>query len=143
MTLAAYAFAYKHGTRGANFTADSSEARFNAALAKAPWGLRDIPFPRPNVEMSIDHSLKPDWCLSPTPRLFWKAANKPEPAIDYFYQGLYSYPVFEMNAFDSGFVWKDSAFVYKSNHVKGLELTGVDYLYAYWLARYSGAPNVD
>lgn len=143
ITLAAYTFAYKHGTRGSAFTSDSSDARFNAALAKAPWGLRDIPFPRPNVDMTIDHSLKPEWCLSPTPRLFWKAANKPEPPVEYFYQGLYSYPVYEMNAFDSNFIWKDSAFIFKSNHVKGIELTGVDYLYAYWLARYSGAPNVD
>lgn len=143
VTLAAYAFAFKHGTRGSSFLSESSDARFNAALEKAPWSLREIPFPRPNVEVSIDHSLKPDWCLSPTPRLFWKAANKPEPPVDYFYQGLYSYPVFEMNAFDSNFVWKDSAFIYKSNHTKGIELSGVDYLYAYWLARYSGAPNVN
>ena len=144
LTMAAYAFAYRHGVRGDNYREEfKDDSRFIAAMARMPWGLREIPYPRPNVDVSIDHSLNPDWCLSPIPRLFWKAVNKPEPPVEYFYQGLVSYPIFEMNAFDSNFVWKDSAFVYRANHGKNLELTGVDYLYAYWLARYSGAPNVD
>lgn len=143
VTLAAYGFAYKHGTRGGNFRSDSSDARFNAALSQSVWGLREIPYPRPNLDVTIDHSLRPDWCMSPIPRLFWKAVKKPEPPIDYFYQGLYNYPVFELQAFSSNFVWKDPAFLYQTGHSKGVENSGVDYLYAYWLAKYVGVNNVD
>jgi|GEM_PF-656133 len=143
LTLAAYGFAYKHGTRGGNFRSDSSDARFEAALRQAIWGLREIPYPRPNLTVSIDHSLRPDWCISPIPRLFWKAVKKPEPPIDFFYQGLYNYPIFELQAFSSNFVWKDSAFLYQTAHTKGVENSGVDYLYAYWLAKYVGVRDVE
>ncbi len=143
LTLAAYEFAYKHGTRGGNFHSDSSEEKFSRALARAPWGLRDIPYPRPNLDVAIDRSLDPSWCVSPIPKLFWKVFKKWEPPEGYFYQGMYSYPVFEMDAFGSNMVWKDSAFRFKISHTKGEELAGVDYLYAYWLARYSGAPDVN
>lgn len=143
VTLAAYGFAYKYGTRGGNFRADSSDARFTSALWAAVWGLREIPYPRPNLDVSIDHSLRPDWSISPIPRMFWKAVKKPEPPIDFFYQGLYNYPVFELQAFSSNFIWKDSAFLYQTTHNKGVENSGVDYLYAYWLARFAGVGNVD
>ncbi|WP_295900356.1 hypothetical protein [uncultured Bdellovibrio sp.] len=143
VTLAAYGFAYKHGTRGGNFRSESSDTRFVSALWQSVWGLREIPYPRPNLDVSIDHSLRPDWCMSPIPRLFWKAVKKPEPPIDFFYQGLYNYPVFELQAFSSNFVWKDSAFLYQTSHSKGVENSGVDYLYAYWLAKYIGVNNVD
>ncbi|WP_374076690.1 hypothetical protein [Bdellovibrio bacteriovorus] len=143
LTLAAYGFAYKYGTRGGNFRSDSSDARFKSALGQSVWGLREIPYPRPNLDVTIDHSLRPDWCMSPIPRLFWKAVKKPEPPIDYFYQGLYNYPVFELQAFSSNFVWKDSAFQYQTGHSKGVENSGVDYLYAYWLAKYVGVNNVE
>lgn len=143
LTLAAYAFAYKHGTRGGNFRADSSDARFSAALTQSVWGLREIPYPRPNIDVSIDHSLKSEWCMSPIPRLFWKSVKKPQPPIEFFYQGLYNYPTFELQAFTSNFLWKDSAFLYQGSHTRGDENSGVDYLYAYWLARYAGIQNVD
>lgn len=142
-TLVAYGFAYKHGTRGGDFRSESSDSKFAESLKQANWGLREIPYPRPNLNVSIDHSLRPDWCMSPIPRLFWKSLKKPEPPIDYFYQGLYNYPVFELQAFSSNFVWKDTAFGYQLSHVKGEEESGVDYLYAYWLAKYVGANNVD
>ncbi|MBV2168601.1 MAG: hypothetical protein KUL82_07830 [Bdellovibrio sp.] len=143
LTMAAYGFAYRHGTRGGNFRSETNDARFESALAQSVWGLREIPYPRPNLTVSIDHSLKPEWCISPIPRLFWKAVKKPEPPIDFFYQGLYNYPLFEYQAFASNFVWKDSAFLYQTSHNKGDENSGVDYLYAYWLARYVGVKNVD
>lgn len=142
-TMVAYGFAYKHGTRGGNFRSESSEAKFNASLSQAAWGLREIPYPRPNLDVTIDHSLRPDWCMSPIPRLFWKSLKKPEPPVSYFYQGLYNYPVFELQAFTSNFVWKDGAFLYQGSHSKGVENSGVDYLYAYWLARYVGAANIN
>jgi hypothetical protein len=142
-TMVAYGFAYSQGTRGGNFRSESSDAKFLASLGQASWGLKEIPYPRPNLDVVIDHSLRPEWCLSPIPRLFWKAFKKPEPSIDYFYQGLYNYPVFEHQAFTSNFVWKDTAFGFKDDHSRGSENAGVDYLFAYWLAKYVGVPNVD
>ncbi|WII73884.1 hypothetical protein QJS83_08335 [Bdellovibrio sp. 22V] len=143
LTMGAYTFAYRHGTRGGHFRSESSDDKFQKSLAESVWGLREIPYPRPNLDVSIDHSLRPDWCMSPIPRLFWKSVKKPEPPIYYFYQGLYSYPVFELTAFSSGFLWKDQAFGFSEGHAKGVENAGVDYLYAYWLAKYAGISNVD
>lgn len=143
LTLASYAFAYRHGITGGNFRRESSEARFQAVLEHSVWGLREIPYPRPSLDVTIDHSEKPEWCMSPIPRLFWKAAKKPEPPIEYFYQGLQSYPFFELQAFSSSMLWKDQAFEFRLNHNKGLENPGVDYLYAYWLAKYLDLKNFD
>ncbi|MGE5085026.1 MAG: hypothetical protein ACM3MG_01915 [Bacillota bacterium] len=143
VTMVAYGFAYSQGTRGDKFLKESSEEKFRTAVDQSIWGLREIPYPRPNLDVEIDHSLNPEWCISPIPYLFWKALKKPEPPIDYFYQGLYSYPVFEQGAFTSNYIWKDSAFQYKGSHKKGLESPGVDYLYAYWLARYVGLLNLE
>ncbi|MNT18377.1 hypothetical protein D3C72_1535800 [compost metagenome] len=93
--------------------------------------------------MSVDQSLNPEWSLSPIPRLFWKAAKKPEPPVSYFYQGLYSYPLYEVSAYQSAMLWKDSAFEYNVQAERGMEEPGVDYLYAYWLGRYSGLINAE
>ncbi|WP_413291381.1 hypothetical protein [Bdellovibrio sp. HCB337] len=138
-TIATYGFAYRHGTRGDNFRRDSSEQDFKERLAHSLWGLREIPYPRlVHGTVQVDHSLNPEWCLSPIPRLFWKSLKKPEPPPEYFYQGLYDYPLFEQDAIDSTFIWKSAAFNYRVNHGSGTEYAGIDYLYAYWLARYSG-----
>ncbi len=81
--------------------------------------------------------------VSYSPLLLEATVKKPEQPIDYYYQGLYSYPVFELQAFSSNNVWKDPAFSYEVVHAKGIENPGVDYLYAYWLARYAGVGDVD
>ncbi|MFM6928233.1 MAG: hypothetical protein ACKOX6_07200 [Bdellovibrio sp.] len=141
-TIVAYGFAYTQGARGNKFLAESGDGKFRAALDQAVWGLREIPYPRPNLDVEIDHSLSPEWSLSPIPRLFWKPVKKSEP-IDYYYQGLYSYPAFEKEAFTSSYIWKEPAFEYKGSHKKGSEAAGIDYLYAYWLARYVGMPGVE
>jgi hypothetical protein len=143
LTMAAYGFAYSQGARGHKFRVESSNEKFRSALSHAVWGLREIPYPRPNLDVEFDHSLNPEWCMSPIPRMFWKAANSPMPPIDFFYQGLYGYPVFEGDAFISNFIWKDGAFEYKGARGKGVEFAGVDYLYAYWLGRYARVPNLN
>ncbi|WP_413583096.1 hypothetical protein [Bdellovibrio sp. HCB288] len=143
VTMVAYGYAYSKGTRGDNFREDSSEEKFMSALNNAAWGIREIPYPRPNLDVTINHSLNPEWCISPIPRLFWKALKIPEPPNEYFYQGLYNYPVFEYQAFTSNFVWKDTAFGFKDSASRGSENAGVDYLFAYWLARYVGVPHVE
>lgn len=143
VTLAAYAFAYSQGTTGDNFRDEASHQRFQESLNQAVWGLREIPYPRPNLNMKYDHSLNPEWCVSPIPRMFWKATKDPMPPMEYFYQGLYEYPVFERNAFDSNFIWKDGAFLYKGERIKNAEFAGIDYLYGYWIARFSKVPNLN
>lgn len=138
-TMATHAFAYRHGTRGNRFRKESNEVEFERALKHSLWGLREIPYPRPTfLDIDWDHSQNPEWSMSPIPRLFWKAVKKPEPPVEYFYQGLYSYPIFEQDALDSTFIWKEGAFSYRGSHKSGVENSGVDYLYAYWLARYGG-----
>ncbi|MNL53501.1 hypothetical protein D3C87_1767530 [compost metagenome] len=76
--------------------------------------------------------------MSPVPKEFWEPLKNPPPPTSYFYQGLYSYPVFEFQAFSSNFIWKDSAFTYETANLKDMEKSGVDYLFAYWMARYGG-----
>lgn len=143
LTLAAYAHAYKLGVRGENFKEQSSDKKFMDAVEQAKWGLREIPYPRPNLDVAVDHSLNPEWSMSPIPRLFWKAAKSPMPPVPYFYQGLYMYPVFELEAYQSNFVWKESAFKYATSNNKEAANSGVDFLYAYWLARSAGIDNVN
>lgn len=138
LTLVTYGFSYTHGARSDMFKKESSEAQFKAALEQALWGLREIPYPRPAFDVDTDHSLKPEWCMSPIPRIFWKAFKNPMPPMTYFYQGLYNYPAYEQDAYDNNFLWKTAAFMYKDGHDKNVEYSGVDFLYAYWVARYAG-----
>lgn len=142
VTMAAYGFAYAQGARGDRFLNESSEAKFRAALEQSVWGLREIPYPRPNLDVEIDHSLSLEWSLSPIPRSFWSPIKKSEP-MDYYYQGLFGYPVFEKEAFTSNYIWKEPAFQFKGSHQRGSEAAGVDYLYAYWLSRYVGVSGVE
>lgn len=139
LTLATYTFAYRYGTRGNHFRKESSEDDFQKSVQEAFWGLREIPYPRPTfLDVSVDHSLNSEWCMSPIPRLFWKGAKTPAPPVSYFYQGLYNYPLYEQEAFDNNFVWKSGAFMYQTSHPAGVEYAGVDFLYAYWVARFGG-----
>lgn len=143
LTLATYGFAYRHGTRSEKFRTQSSEDRFTRALSRSIWALREIPYPRPALDVTIDYSLKPEWCLSPTPRSFWITQAQHAQAADLFFQGLFSYPAFELSAFSSSFLWQESAFQFQARNQKGIENSGVDYLYAYWLAQYAGVRNDD
>lgn len=138
LTLAAQAFSYRWGTRSPLFKTEAGDSQFTESLDRAKWGMREIPFPRPNLNIAIDHSLAPGWSMSPVPKEFWKPLKTPSPPTSYFYQGLYNYPIYEFQAFSSNFVWKDSAFTYETANLKDLEKSGVDYLYAYWMARYGG-----
>jgi len=139
--LATYGWAYRYGARSKKFIKNSSDQEFKQSVQLSVWGLREIPYPRPtHLDLSVDHSLSPEWSLSPIPRLFWKAVKKPEPPVSYFYQGLYDYPIFEQDIFDSTFLWKSAAFGYQVSHKAGDEYAGIDYLYAYWLCRYTGIP---
>jgi hypothetical protein len=140
-SLATYGWAYRFGARSKKFDENSSDQEFRQSVNLSIWGLREIPYPRPtHLDVSVDHSFNPEWSLSPIPRLFWKAVKKPEPPVDYFYQGLYDFPIFEQDIFDSTFLWKSAAFGYQVSHKNGDEYAGIDFLYAYWLCRYTGIP---
>lgn len=143
LTVSAYAFAYKEGVEGADFKSRTSKARFLSAVDQSKWALREIPFPRPRFDVSIDYSKRPEWSMSPIPRVFWKSFKDPQPPIKSFYQGLYSYPLFELQAFSSSFLWKDSAFNFELASAQGYEQPGVDYLYTYWMGRMAGLFDQD
>lgn len=112
-------------------------------LEQIIWAMREMPYPRPNLDVTVDYSSKPDWVISPIPAKFWEQLDKAGLKDGKYYQGLTSYPAFELQAFDGAFRWDESPFEYKSEHNKEMELPGVDYLYAYWLARYVGVNNLN
>jgi hypothetical protein len=102
------------------------------------WTLRSVPAFRPTEHIEIDHSMRPDWCMSPVPKLFWKGYKGTPPPSEYFYQGLYDYPIFEGEIYQSNYLWKSGAFTYKGASNKNTEYSGADYLYLYWLSQYAG-----
>lgn len=139
MTLIAYGFAYKDGVRTeGGASAKSLSERFSAAVSQAVWDLREIPFPRPQQVVQIDHSLNSRWCVSSIPSAFLNIKKNKKGTFTNMYQGGFSVPFFELSAFSSNFIWEDSPFLYSTENVKGQESPGVDYLYAYWLGRYAG-----
>lgn len=138
LTVATYAFAVREGLAGNVFQERTSKAKFLNALDQAKWGLRELPVRRPSYDIHLDHSKKTDWVMSPVPRLFWKTFKKQQQSIEGFYQGLYGYPAFEMQAFFSSFSWKDSAFGFQTYCPPQFEQPSADYLYMYWMGRYAG-----
>lgn len=104
-----------------------------------PWAihtLQEIPFPRPQLNVDVDHSQNPNWCISPFPRLPWKFIAKKDLPASYGYQGIYNYPIYELSIFGSNYLWKDSALDYNQSTDGKEKYSGVDYLHAYWLARF-------
>lgn len=112
-------------------------------LDQIVWALREMPYPRPNLDVKIDYIHRPDWTISPIPANFWEQPDKEALSKGKYYQGLMSYPFYELRAFDSMFRWNESPFEFKSEHNKEVENPGVDYLFAYWLARYVGVNNLN
>lgn len=107
------------------------------------WGLREIPYPRPSFDVTVDHSKNEGWSLSSVPRELLPPEALANRSLQSLYQGAYAYPFFEMQAYSSSFLWSESPFDYTTKQAAGLEMSGVDYLYAYWLARLSGLNYVD
>ncbi len=104
-----------------------------------PWvehTLNEVPFPRPVLNAEIDLSQNPNWSISPFPRMPWKFVAKKDLPASYGYQGLYNYPVYEVGIFGSNYLWKDSAFDYYQRSHANEKYSGIDYLHAYWLAKF-------
>lgn len=99
------------------------------------WSLKEIPYPKPNLNVTIDHSYNSDWELSPVPKNY-KQKNGAIESVDFYYQGLTSYPLYETIAYTENPLLQ-SPFTYSVTQAQGVETNGVDYLYAYWLGRYT------
>ncbi len=107
-------------------------------LQNGIWGLREFPIEKPGFDGEVDHSLNPNWVISPFPRLFWKYFVKKDLPASFGYQGIQSMPLFQMAVFDDNYIWKSASFRFRTKVNKNVTYAGVDYLHAYWLARWSG-----
>lgn len=116
--------------------------KVSQAQSRVIWSLREIPYPRPSFDVTVDHSKNENWSLSSLPRELLSADALVNRSPQSLYQGVYAYPVFEMQAYSSSFLWSENPFDYTTKQAAGLEMSGVDYLYAYWLARLVGIKNV-
>lgn len=110
--------------------------------SRVVWSLREVPYPRPSFDVTVDHSKNENWSLSSIPSELLSADDLVNRSPQSFYQGAYAFPVFEMQAYSSSFLWSENPFDYTTKQAAGLEMSGVDYLYAYWLARLAGINNV-
>lgn len=137
-TIAAYKYAFSAGTRGDHFRKRFTDQYFMSALDFSSWTLREFPYPRPQMDISYDHSISTEWCVNPLPGMFWKAANKQAPKPEFMFESLYSYPAFESGGIGSNFLWKGLYFDYQGGSSRGNTNNAIDYLYVYWMARYAG-----
>lgn len=136
LTIAAYTFALKDESKSAYFDADL----WDRSVFYAKWGLREIPIIRESLHVEIDRQMGPGFVLSPYPRmvhskwlpLYTEGTNESR------YQGLLNYPAFEQDGLQSSFLWSEDPFQYKAEFNGVSPHARVDYLYAYWMARYSG-----
>jgi hypothetical protein len=98
-------------------------------LEEAIWTLRE--FPAPKESYAIDWRVNPSFCMSPFPNLPWKGDWT---ETDRF-QSITVYPLFERPV--DNYRWKSAAGAFKGG-VEAYDDPGVDYLFAYWLARQHG-----
>jgi hypothetical protein len=104
-------------------------------VKEAKFILHEFPGSKPSTVFHMDHSLDPDFVLSPFPSQPWKFIDKNRP-LNLGYQSLISYPLFQSPALTSHWVWRESPFAFRT-HQDGLQgYSGADYLFAYWMGRY-------
>lgn len=110
-------------------------ASLDEVVDEAIWGLREMPFPKQNLD--VNHRIDPFWCASPIPSLFWK--------LDWMqggrHQGIYSYPLFQRHVSTNYFV--SNPLQYDGGESDWSNGGGPDYLHAYWLGRYFGVIEPD
>jgi hypothetical protein len=133
-------FAYSKAAR------ESQE--FAAKAVQALWTLKEVPAPRYVGSGSVDLSLLSNWSLSAWPRVPWKAVSgfrKLRSNLEFksFASGAYSYPQFEMNAWGSVYLYKDSPFTVAYSSDGHQRNFSSDYLLFYWVARASGLVTAD
>lgn len=144
LTIAAYAHAVKNGfdVKDANEINDGYkkkelEALWQKEFSTALTSLKEIPVNRSKYDTFYNYSFRPDWTLSWWPRLPWKSFKEKQP-VEYHYQGVDSYPIFEGLGLHSNFIWKDQAFGFSGSSSKTSRVGGADFLFSYWMARGAG-----
>lgn len=136
LAIAAHAFSLEDNLNRDSWSGvHDLKKKWQNSMTQALWGLREFPYPRPAFDVEIDFSKRPDWCLSPQPTNM-ENANEPNPP-EHFYQGLYDYPIFQKLAWSNDYIWKSNAYKYKTQASKNIQYNSADYLYAYWMARWS------
>lgn len=141
LTIAAYTFAIKEGfdVKEANELNDGYRKKeleqiWQNDFSSVTTSLKEVPVNRSKYDTFYNYSFRPDWTLSWWPRLPWKSFKDKQP-VEYHYQGVDSYPIFEGLGLGSNFIWKDQAFGYTGGSSKINKAAGADFLYSYWMAR--------
>lgn len=144
LTIAAYTYAVKNGydVKDANEINDGYkkkelEVLWQQEFSTALTSLKEIPVNRSKYDTFYNYSFRPDWTLSWWPRLPWKSFKEKQP-VEYHYQGVDSYPIFEGLGLHSNFIWKDQAFGFTGSSSKTSRVGGADFLFSYWMARNAG-----
>lgn len=96
-------------------------------------GLSTFPFPRPDLSVKYDHSWQDDFCLSPTPYLFWKAFKKEREPANRHLASLTNYPIYKTAGIDSNYIFKDAYFKFRGQVDRRMESSRIDMLFAWTL----------
>lgn len=104
------------------------EPKNASATSEAKWILRELPFPKPMA--NINHSVRPDFCVSPYPRNAWKNDWTTSDRV----RSLHSFPYYEVPADD--YYWKEH--MEFDGDTEHWVLPGADYVHLYWFARKEG-----
>jgi len=100
-----------------------------ADIDNARWRLRELPVPRPQLD--VDHRVSAGFCMSPYPNLPWKNDWTTTDRLD----SLHGYPLFEQPL--DVYSWKAGPFRYEGNR-EAIANPNVDFEHAYWLGRWLG-----
>jgi len=129
LNVSAYALAF----RTLGYSSETIQA-WTPFFVQSLFRLNEVPVDLAPNDVTIDRTMSPDWGLSAYPSEPWK---KDQP-VAYYMQSVDSYPLFEMNAYYSSYMWKDSAFDIGCDGNTFVNMPRTDYLYMYWMARWSG-----
>lgn len=106
------------------------------AREQAVWALRSFALPKHSYP--VDHRIKGDFVLSPFPALPWKLDWTTNPGRQ---QSLIAYAQ-PTNAIGD-YLWKNNRLTIDDSPPADHRQPGVDYLFAYWLARTGGIVSAD
>lgn len=142
VTFAADAFAAQNPTL-LSFPAHSlpvtwsKKEQWPALRNEAVWTLREIPLRGARHSFEYDFSLRPDWSISYWPLRPWKFFEF-EKALPEYFQGAYSYPMFETLITEGDNALSVPPFAFLGQGAGNVSYGRMDYLHAYWLGRLSG-----
>lgn len=107
----------------------------NSELGPAPKNcfisLIETPAELPEVSLGYDNRIKKDFTYAASPYLPWKFFGKKDNIIPDGLAGNQMYPMYEVDAFTSQMMWKES-FGINDRKPRGAQIPRVDYLFSYW-----------